>query len=134
MSRMTTRRSGVLAAALAAVIAACVAPQNALQVVPETTADSLVFTLTGPGGSGPAQAWVYGLSVVECGTERAMWTIASSGGSLPSHVTYGRPLPGFEVREGPKPLVPGCYDVFISGGNSIRFQVDSTRAVRIPDR
>jgi hypothetical protein len=134
MSMKNLQWLSVLALAVVAVIAGCAPAQNALHLAPETSADSLVFVLTGPEGSGPAQAWVYGLSVVECGTERAMWTIATTGGSLPSHVTYGRPVPGFVVREGPEPLVPGCYDVFISGGKPLRFLVDTSRVVRLPER
>jgi len=124
----------VLVLAVAVIAVGCVPAQNALQLAPDASADSVVFVLTNAEGTGPGQGWVYGLSVVECGTDRALWTIASNGSSLPSRVTYGRTVPGFTVREGPAPLVPGCYDVYISGGRTLRFIVDSAKAVRVPQR
>ena len=127
--------SSVLALAIVLAVVACVPAQSALQLAPDATADSVVFVLTNADGTGPAQGWIYGLSVVACGTDHSLWTIATAGErSLPARITYGRPVPGFAVREGPEPLVPGCYDVYISGGRPLRFSVDNGKAVRLQSR
>jgi hypothetical protein len=108
---------------------ACTAPDKFLSIPAPAVVDSLVLVVNDPQSS--LTTPVYGLSVLVCGTERAMWTIAADGSRLlPSRITYGRTVAGFTTQAGPFPLKPGCYDVFASGTRSVRFDVDSAGTVR----
>jgi hypothetical protein len=84
-----------------------------------------VFVLadsSGRGRSGP----IYGLSVVPCGSDSALWQIASRQTvGAPSRVVYGETPDGFITLIGPEPLRRGCYDVFITNGRRARFRVDN---------
>ena len=84
-----------------------------------------VFVLadsTGRGRSGP----IYGLSVVPCGSDSAIWQIASRQTvGAPSRVAYGETPDGFVTLIGPEPLRRGCYDVFITNAKRVRFRVDN---------
>ena len=126
------RPRALLLAALAAL--ACVAPSNAIRVAPNATADSLAFVVTAADSVRPATL-VYGLTVVRCGSEDALWTISADGTrQLPSRVVYGQRIEGFPTRTGPAPLTPGCYEVIISGGRPQRFEIGVDHTIRVAPR
>ena len=82
-----------------------------------------VFVITDAAGRG-ATRWIFGLSVVTCGTGTSVWTIAATGSaSAPSRITYGRTPAGYVSRVGPLPLRPGCYQVYVSESAGARFHV-----------
>jgi hypothetical protein len=108
---------------------ACVAPDRYLSIAAPAAVDSLTFLITDPRQA--TDVPIYGLSVVVCGTERVMWTIASDGSrSLPAQIAYGHAVPGFVTRAGPLTLSPGCYDVFASGTRPVRFDVDHLGSIQ----
>jgi hypothetical protein len=105
---------------------ACEPPTNLVHVAPTYAPDSVRFSVSGIDGTVPPQQPVYGLSVVRCDTQDAYWTIAAGGGRLlPDTVRYGRPIPGFQVTAGPRPLTPGCYEVLVTEAKAARFTVAS---------
>ena len=111
--------------ALAFSIAACEAVVNRVRVEPGTTPLTPVFVLTDTTGQQPSGT-IYGLSVVRCGDDTAVWQIAADGSlSAPSRIEYGHAPPGYVVRSGPEPLRAGCYDVFVTDGRRARFRVDA---------
>lgn len=67
------------------------------------------------------------------GTEadrRAMWALWSEGRARTlSRVRYGEVPPGFRSSVGPKPLVPGCYIVQISGTGRTSFVIEPNHEV-----
>ena len=82
-----------------------------------------VFRVTDASGRG-AVRWVYGLSVVTCGTDSAEWTIAATGDApTPTRIVYGEAPRGFVSRVGPEPLRPGCYEVYVSESRGARFRI-----------
>lgn len=104
---------------------------NAIRLVPAATRDSLVFVIRSIREA-PTTNAVYGLSILRCTGEHPMWTIAADGSrTMPDTVVYGRPIPGFSVRSGPEPLVPGCYTAVISGARPLTFDVKSDGTVRV---
>jgi hypothetical protein len=106
----------------AGMMAACT-PANIVGV--ETGAESgvPVFVVTDAAGYG-ATGWIYGLSVVPCGSDSSVWTIAATGSaSPPSRIVYGQTPDGFVNRVGPLPLRPGCYQVYVSESAGARFRV-----------
>lgn len=63
-----------------------------------------------------------------------VWLITGAGGSAAAHrVTYGDVPPGFALSQPPKPLLPGCYRVIVSGTGRMLFDVreDSTVIERL---
>lgn len=123
-------------AAIAIQLTACVPIANALRIEPGATADSLAFVVSGiqEGGrlGGDPAVSIYGLSVIACGTERSMWTVASNGTrSMPRRIMYGQILAGFPVRTGPFPLTAGCYDALMTGAHALRFDVEEDRSIRV---
>jgi len=93
-----------------------------------------VFVLTDTTGRGPSGA-IYGLSVVRCGADSAVWQIVASGSNgAPMRLTYGQAPPGYVTTSGPQPLVAGCYDVFITDGRRSRFRVDASGRVTADTR
>jgi hypothetical protein len=116
------RRVLLLVAALA--VGGCGAYSNAVTLAPSPAPDSIVFRISGANGPPTPARNVFGLSVVQCGTERSHWTIAASGTTtMPDLVVFGRPIEGFEVRTPAEPLAPGCYDVLVSGAKPLRITV-----------
>jgi hypothetical protein len=104
------------------------APERFLSIGTPAVLDSLTFVVNDPQAMNVP---IYGLSVVVCGTDRAMWTIASDGSRpLPAQIPYGRAVPGFVTGVGPLPLSPGCYDVFASGTRPVRFDLDGRAIVQ----
>jgi hypothetical protein len=117
-------RCGLLALILS--IGACGPAVNEVRIEPGTTPLKPVFVLTDTTGRA-ASGTIYGLSVVPCGAENAVWQIAANGGySAPSRLEYGVTPPGYVVNVGPAPLRAGCYDVFITDGRRSRFRVDAS--------
>jgi hypothetical protein len=115
------RRAAVRGAVtLAATLAAC-APTNIVAVESGAEPATPVFEVLPAGG---ATGWIYGLSVLPCGGDSAVWTIAATGSaSLPSRIVYGKTPDGFVNRAGPLPLHPGCYQVYVSESAGTRFHV-----------
>jgi hypothetical protein len=117
-------------------LSACVTVANTLRIETGARGDSLAFVLSGITAAGRAAgepgAPIYGLSVVACGTERALWTVSADGTrSMPLRVVYGKTVDGFPTRAGPAPLTTGCYDVFLTGARPVRFDVDEHGAIHV---
>jgi hypothetical protein len=107
---------------------------NAIHIVPAPTPNSLVLLLTSVSDTNQPAMSVYGLSVVRCNSETALWTIAADGSRrMPMRVVYGRPITGFPARTGPAPLTPGCYEAVLSGAAPRRFEVQPDRTITTPD-
>jgi len=113
--------------AVAAVFAAlsCEPVVNLVRVEPGTTPTNPVFVLsdtTGHGSSGT----IYGLSVIPCGADSAVWQIAANGSNgAPARLEYGVTPAGYFSRVGPEPLRKGCYDIFVTDGRRARFRIDA---------
>src|SRR5919201_756454 len=96
---------------------------NLVGVESESAPWAPVFRVTDASGRGAVQ-WVYGLSVLTCGTDSAVWTIAAAGDApAPTRIVYGEPPRGYVSRVGPEPLRPGCYDVYVSESKGARFRI-----------
>jgi hypothetical protein len=122
-SRRQWRRAAVRGAITLAVGAAACAPANIVGVEGGSEPSTPVFVVTDAAGHG-ATGWVYGLSVVTCGSDSSVWTIAATGSaSPPSRIVYGQTPDGFVNRAGPLPLHPGCYQVYVSESAGTRFHV-----------
>ena len=129
-----TRLREIAFFALALNIAACEAVVNRVRVEPGTTPLTPVFVLTDTTGRQPSGT-IYGLSVVPCGADTAIWQIAADGSqSAPSRIEYGHAPPGYVARAGPRSLRAGCYDVFVTDGRRARFRVDAAGHVLIDGR
>jgi hypothetical protein len=132
------RSNAAFAVALAVVFAvaltACVATVNEIQIEPGTSGLKPVFVLTDTTGRGPSGT-IYGLSVVPCGADSAVWQIAANGTNrAPPRIEYGVTPPGYVVHDGPVPLRRGCYDVFVTDGRRSRFRIDGTGHVIVDAR
>jgi hypothetical protein len=104
---------------------ACEAVVNEVRVEPGTSLLKPVFVLTDTTGKG-SSGTIYGLSVVPCGSDNAVWQIAATGSnSAPARLEYGVTPPGYVTHIGPTPLHAGCYEVFITDGRRARFRVDA---------
>lgn len=113
---------------LIATLTACAA-ENRIRVAPGSTRDSLVFLIDGADGTA-AHGLVYGLTVLRCGDQLVLWTIAADGSrTIPDKVRYGQLVPGFSIRAGPEPLTQGCYQAIISSATPLSFDVDPFGAV-----
>ena len=132
----TSTRSRVLPFILALALgaAACGPALNEVRIEPGTTPLKPVFVLTDTTGSA-ASGTIYGMSVVPCGADTAVWQIAANGSSgPPSRLVYGETPPGYVVSVGPEPLRAGCYDVFVTDGRRSRFRVDAAGRVIVDAR
>ena len=118
---MLARRLSLLALAATSGCAA----RNAVWLEDGSTASKIVFRLAADRETGATPELFYGLSVVTCKDGNVMWTVGINSGDapIPTRVTYGEPIPGFQTRVPPMRLTPGCYRVSISGPASARFQV-----------
>jgi len=122
--------SRLLCIATLAAASACEKSANMVRIEPGAAVDSLVFHVSAAGEPNSPGVLAYGLSVLACADDRPFWTIAADGTrAMPRDVRYGGPIPGFPTNTGPLPLVPGCYDVIVSGGPRIRFTVTAARRV-----
>lgn len=111
-------------AAVALSLSACGPAINEVRIEPGTTPLKPIFVLTDTTGRGTSGT-IYGLSVVPCGADSAVWQIAANGtNGAPVRLEYGDTPPGYVVNAGPVPLHAGCYDVFITDGRRSRFHVD----------
>ena len=137
VSFITSRaRGGVLSLVLAVVLggAACGPALNEVRVEPGTTPLKPVFVLTDTTGRA-SSGTIYGMSVVPCGADTAVWQIAANGSNgAPSRLVYGETPAGYVVTVGPEPLRAGCYDVFITDGRRSRFRVDAAGRVIVDAR
>lgn len=116
-------RRFALALASASAVCACATGTVLITLEPGARADSLTFRVVPRPNAVPTPV-IYGLSVVHCGTDSPLWTVAADGSRhLPEHVTYGRPIEGFAVRNGPVALTPGCYEALVTGASPLRFQI-----------
>jgi hypothetical protein len=125
VSHITIRsRSFKLATVALALALACTPPVNQIGVEAGAAAFKPVFVLTDTTGHAPSGT-IYGLSVIPCGADTAVWQIAASGSNrAPMRIAYGDSLPGYIVHVGPRVLRPGCYDVFVTDGRQARFRLD----------
>ena len=122
----------VLVVALAG--AACGPALNEVRVEPGTTPLKPVFFLTDTTGRA-SSGTIYGMSVVPCGADTAVWQIAANGSNAaPARLVYGETPPGYVVSAGPEPLRAGCYDVFVTDGRRSRFRVDAAGRVIVDAR
>lgn len=123
-----------LALAVALVSAACGPALNEVRVEPGTTPLKPVFVLTDTTGRA-STGTIYGMSVVPCGADTAVWQIAANGSNgAPGRLVYGETPPGYVVTVGPEPLRAGCYDVFVTDGRRSRFHVDGAGRVIVDAR
>lgn len=129
MRHITTIRKSLLACGrltLLLSIGACGPAINEVRVETGSTPLKPVFFLTDTTGHA-STGTIYGLSVVPCGEENAVWQIAANGSAAsPSRLEYGVTPPGYVVHIGPAPLRAGCYDVFVTDGRRSRFRVDAS--------
>jgi hypothetical protein len=133
VSSVTTR---LLPFALALVLGggACGPALNEVRIEPGTTPLKPVFVLTDTTGLAPSGT-IYGMSVVPCGSDTAVWQIAANGSNgAPARLVYGETPPGYVVSVGPEPLRAGCYDVFVTDGRRSRFRVDGAGRVILDAR
>jgi hypothetical protein len=129
-------RSRVISRAIALtfIMAACGPALNEVRIESGTTPLQPIFIITDTTGHGPPGT-IYGLSVVQCGSDTAAWQIAANGsGGAPSRLVYGEAPPGYIVKTGPAPLRTGCYDIFITDGRRSRFRVDAAGRVTVDGR
>ena len=130
-----TRSRGIpLAFAIMLVAGACGPALNEVRIEPGTTPSKPVFVLTDTTGRAPSGT-IYGMSVVPCGADTAVWQITASGSNTaPARFIYGETPPGYIVSVGPQPLRAGCYDVFVTDGRRSRFRVDGAGRVIVDAR
>lgn len=115
----------MLTVALALVVA-CTPAINQVQVEPGTVSFAPVFVLTDTTGRSPSGV-IYGVSVVPCGADTAVWQIAASGSNrAPMRLAYGQTPPGYVAHIGPQVLRPGCYNVFVTDGRRAQFRIDAS--------
>lgn len=108
-----------------ALIVACTPAINQVQVEPGTVSFTPVFVLTDTTGRAPSGV-IYGVSVVPCGADTAVWQIAASGSNrAPMRLEYGQTPPGYVAHIGPQVLRPGCYNVFVTDGRRAQFRIDA---------
>ena len=132
----TSTRSRVLPFVLAVALGAmaCGPALNEVRVEPGTTPLKPVFVLTDTTGRA-SSGTIYGMSVVPCGADTAVWQIAANGSNgPPARLVYGETPPGYVVSVGPEPLRAGCYDVFVTDGRRSRFRVDAAGRVIVDAR
>ena len=123
-----------LALAIALAAAACGPALNEVRIEPGTTPLKPVFVLTDTTGHAPSGT-IYGMSVVPCGADTAVWQITATGSNgAPARFVYGETPPGYVVSVGPQPLRAGCYDVFVTDGRRSRFRVDGAGRVLVDTR
>lgn len=102
---------------------------NEVRVEAGTSPNTPVFVLTDSSGRGPVGT-VYGFSVIPCGADNPVWQLVASGtNGAPARFAYGDTLPGYVAHIGPKPLRPGCYEVFMTDSRHVRFHVDASGRV-----
>ena len=132
VSSVTTLKRGHLLSFVFAIVfggAACGPALNEVRIEPGTAPLKPIFVLTDTTGRAPSGT-IYGMSVVPCGADTAVWQIAASGSNgAPARLVYGETPPGYVVSAGPVPLHTGCYDVFVTDGRRARFRVDAAGRV-----
>lgn len=137
MSSITTRaRSRVLPFVLTLLLAgiACGPALNEVRIEPGTAPLKPVFVLTDTTGRAPSGT-IYGMSVVPCGADSAVWQIVANGStSAPARLVYGETPAGYFASVAPAPLRAGCYDVFVTDGRRSRFRVDAAGRVIVDAR
>ena len=132
----TLTRARVFPFVLAVVlgIGACGPALNEVRIEPGTTPLKPVFVLTDTTGRAPSGT-IYGMSVIPCGADTAVWQIAANGSNgAPARLVYGETPAGYVVSAGPEPLRAGCYDVFVTDGRRSRFHVDAAGRVIVDAR
>jgi urocanate hydratase len=108
-----------------ALTVACTPPVNEIRVEPGTASFKPVFVLTDTTGHAPSGV-IYGVSVVPCGADTAVWQIAASGSNrAPMRLEYGQTPPGYVAHIGPQVLRPGCYNVYVTDGRRAQFRIDA---------
>ena len=123
-------------------LCACSTKRTKISVERGSTADSLVFHVSGSPGSRPVSLGI--LRVDECaqllgsgGTfpeaHRAAWMMEAIVGEAPpvSSIVYGHPPRGYHDLQPARPLrLPGCYAATISGTGVVGFEVSPTGSIR----
>ena len=134
ITRLTRGRVLLLVVTIVLGAAACGPALNEVRIEPGATPLKPVFVVTDTTGRG-SSGTIYGMSVVPCGADTAVWQIAANGSSgAPSRLVYGETPAGYVVTAGPEPLRAGCYDVFITDGRRSRFRVDAAGRVIVDAR
>lgn len=126
VSHVTTITRGLLLSFVLSIAAdGCGPVLNEVRIEPGTAPLKPVFVLTDTTGRA-ASGTIYGLSVVPCGADTAVWQIAANGSNgTPARFEYGETPAGYVVRAGPETLRAGCYDVYVTDGRRARFRVDA---------
>jgi hypothetical protein len=111
----------------------CTPQANALWIETGSTADHLVFGIAQTRGGDPVHQFGV-LRVYECDGPQigngAMWVLFQERqGPAVRQVAYGETPPGYRSGQGPRPLVPGCYQAIATTGGMVEFTV--TRDGRI---
>ncbi len=114
---------------LAAGVAIACAKASTSRSTPAPEPAKPVFHLLALRGRG--SGFFYGLSIVTCSGSNVYWTFGTAGSTAapPDSVVYGDTPHGYLTKTGPLPLVPGCYNVYVSGGSAARFRVDANLRV-----
>lgn len=129
MSHVTTIERSRIALALAFLLASCGPAVNEVRVEPGTAVLKPIFVLTDTTGVASSGV-IYGLAVVPCGADTAVWQIAANGShGAPGRLAYGDTVPGYITNVGPGPLKEGCYNVFVTDGRRARFRIDAAGRV-----
>jgi hypothetical protein len=120
----------VLALALAT-LAGCTPPVRSGVTVEAAPGTGTVVFHIQPSATSP----LYGLAVEKCKGSDTMWQIGlgSDVTSSPVRIVYGVSPGGYSVRVAPRPLVPGCYRVIVSGPREARFRVRADGSVVAED-
>jgi hypothetical protein len=126
-------RAGILTL-LVCCAAGCRPQASVLWIEPNSTAEHLVFGIGETIGGQPVDQFgvlrVYGCDGPQVGTG-AMWVLAQVMEGPPARrVAYGEPPPGYRSEQGPRPLVPGCYQAIATTGGIVEFYVLPTHAIR----
>ncbi len=115
------------------VMTSCRSQANELWIEPGSTADHLVFGLRRSRGGGSVEQFGV-LRVSACDGSQigagAMWVLSQDEhGPAIQRVTYGEAPPGYRSEQGPRPIVPGCYQAVATTGGLVEFNVLADKTI-----
>lgn len=120
MSRQWMMR--VSTSVLLGISGACV-HRNHIELLPGSTPDSLFFAVRGPQ-THDSPVSLAELSVVRCMDGWPMWIAVFDDHDARQQPAGTVPIPPFELRVRPDPLLPDCYKALAPGAAPFRFFVD----------